>query len=81
MLSLIAMPQLIVRNIEKAVVDALRSRAATHGVSAEAEHRAILKEPLLRPPRGLKQHLLALPDVGHDADFDVPRPRAKRVRF
>lgn len=40
---LIAMPQLLVRDVPRDVVDALRRRAAGHGRSAEAEHRAILE--------------------------------------
>jgi plasmid stability protein len=63
--------QLIVRNLEEEVVQELRLRAARHGRSAEAEHREILREALL-PQRGktsLKDLLLAMPDVGEDADF------------
>jgi antitoxin FitA len=76
------MAQLIVRNIDKAVVDSLRARAAHNGRSAEAEHREILRQALLRPPaRDLKQHLLAMPDAGDDADFARPRGRARRVEL
>ena len=42
------MAQLVVRNLDQAIVDALKKRAARHGHSAEAEHRAILSEALLR---------------------------------
>jgi plasmid stability protein len=74
------MAQLIVRNIDKAIVDSLRARAARHGRSAEAEHREILRQVLLQaPPRELKAHLLAIPDVGRDEDFRVSRRRARRV--
>lgn len=41
------MPQLIVRNIEDAVVRPLRTLAATHGVSMEEEHRRLLRSVLL----------------------------------
>jgi antitoxin FitA len=44
------MPQLLVRDVPLDVVDALKRRAAEHGRSAEAEHRAILEE-VLRPGR------------------------------
>jgi len=40
------MGQLLVRNIPDEVVKALKARAARHGRSAEAEHRAILEESL-----------------------------------
>jgi plasmid stability protein len=68
------MAQLIVREIDEEIVGALELQAARNGRSAEAEHRAILREALLgRRARGLKQHLLAMPDVGEDADFEPPR--------
>lgn len=40
------MGQLLVRNVPKEVVDALKRRATDHGRSAEAEHRAILASVL-----------------------------------
>ena len=33
------MADLIVRNIDEAIVKALKKRASQHGISAEAEHR------------------------------------------
>jgi plasmid stability protein len=75
------MAQLIVRNIEKAIVDSLRARAAKHGRSSEAEHREILREALLERPAGdFKQHLLAMPYDGQD-DFRIPRKQGRRVRL
>lgn len=41
------MRQLTVRNVDDRVVQALKQRAATHGRSAEAEHREILRGALL----------------------------------
>jgi len=77
---LIAMPQLIVRKVTAALVRALKTRAAEHGHSAEAEHRQILRQALLkRSEGGFKTHLIAFPEVGDDADFEVPRTRARRV--
>jgi plasmid stability protein len=74
------MAQLIVRDIEKALVDLLKRRATEHGRSAEAEHREILRAALQpRPALSLKAHLLAMPDVGDDADFAIKRSRARRV--
>ena len=68
------MAQLIVRDLEEAVVRALKLRAAKRGVSAEAEHRAILRAVLLRRPgRSFKEALLSMPDVGDDADFVMDR--------
>lgn len=68
------MAQLIVRELEESVVRALKARAAKKGVSAEAEHRAILREVLLRrSSRSFKEALLSIPNVGDDADFAIER--------
>lgn len=80
MLSLASMAQLIVRDIDKALVDLLKRRAAAHGRSAEAEHREILRAALQpRPANSLVQHLLAMPAAGDDADFAIPRSPGRRV--
>jgi plasmid stability protein len=75
--------QLIVRKLETAVIEALRTRAARRGRSMEAEHREILREAL-RPARGktsFKEWLLKMPDVGTDADFARNRRRSRPVRL
>jgi plasmid stability protein len=40
------MAQLLVRDVPREVVEALKRRASEHGRSAEAEHRAILEQAL-----------------------------------
>jgi len=40
------MAQLLVRDIPRDIVEALKARAAAHGRSAEAEHRLILEQAL-----------------------------------
>ena len=74
MTSLIAVAQLIVRNLDEDLVQRLKRRAAAHGRSTE-EHRRLLRQVLR--PEGLGAALLAMPDVGADADFerqaDLPR--------
>lgn len=40
------MPQLLVRDVPRDIVEALKRRASSHGRSAEAEHRAILEAAL-----------------------------------
>jgi plasmid stability protein len=40
------MAQLLVRNVPRDVVEALRERASAHGRSVEAEHRALLETVL-----------------------------------
>lgn len=65
------MANLVVRNLDVAIVHALKERAARHKRSAEAEHRAILEQALLRPKRrSLAQLLASMPDVGRDEDFE-----------
>ncbi|QUS62507.1 DNA-binding protein (plasmid) [Synechocystis sp. PCC 7339] len=65
------MANLIVRNIDEAVVVALKKRAGQHGISAEAEHRRILEQALLQPPRkSFAEVLRQIPDVGNDSDFE-----------
>ena len=61
---------LVVRNLEQQIVDALKQRAALHGRSAEAEHRLLLEESLLRPKgKSFAEALAAMPNVGQDEDF------------
>jgi plasmid stability protein len=78
------MAQLIVRNLDEEIVARLRERAAKHRRSTEAEHREILREVLLPSRRrtSLKQHLLAMPDAGEDADFDrAPEKPRRRLKL
>jgi plasmid stability protein len=77
------MANLLVRDVDAALVLALKQRAAKHGRSAEAEHREILAGALRRPrKRHLADVLAAIPNVGRDEDFarmeDVAE--AQRVR-
>lgn len=71
MTSLISpMAQLIVRGLERRVVDLLKRRAAERGHSAEEEHRRLLVEALVTAPRtSLKEHLLGIPRGGTNEDF------------
>lgn len=63
---------LIVRNVDPAISQALKEAAAAHGRSAEAEHRDILVKAFVKPARRpLKEVLAAIPDVGTDDDFDL----------
>jgi plasmid stability protein len=65
------MASLVVRNLDPSLVDALKQRASAHRRSAEAEHRLILEQALLRPKRRpLAEILAAMPDVGKDSDFE-----------
>jgi antitoxin FitA len=65
------LPDLVVRKLEPEIVEALKQRASKNGRSAEAEHRAILQEVLLRPRRrNLVDILASMPNVGEDSDFE-----------
>ena len=66
------MANLVVRNLDQRIVDALKQRAARHGRSAEAEHRAILEEVLLGMPKkkSFAEALASMPNVGQDEDFE-----------
>lgn len=77
------MGQLIVRNVDDALIRTLKMRAAEKGRSAEAEHREILRQALAtdRQGRTLKDLLLQMPDIGGDADFDRPRDRGRKTRL
>ena len=64
------MANLLVRGIDDALVQSLREQAASHGRSAEAEHREILARALRRPrKRSFAEALMSMPDAGNDADF------------
>lgn len=77
-LSLIAMAQLIVRNIDERVVRALKRRAAARGVSAEAEHRELLEATLLGPKRSsFKAYLESMPKI----ETTRSRSRPRKVRL
>jgi plasmid stability protein len=61
---------LLVRNIDDDIAQALKRRASRHGVSAEAEHRRILEQALRQPhKKGFLEVLAQMPDVGRDEDF------------
>jgi plasmid stability protein len=71
------MPNLTVRNLSEEVHRALRTRAARHGRSTEAEIRAILEETV-RPPKRLKIGSEIL-RIGREAG-GIDEPEAVRHR-
>lgn len=67
------MANLLIRGVEDTLVQRLREQAATHGRSAEAEHRAILVAALRGPKTPSFARLLgSMPAVGQDEDFARP---------
>jgi len=72
------MAQLLVRNLDASVVKLLRRRAAAHGVSAEEEHRQILKEALApnsKRAKTLMEFLLTSDPIAPDVELDIERSR------
>ncbi len=69
------MPDLTLRDIEPELIEKLKQRAEENCQSIEAEHRQILREALLetvteqKPKLSFEEHLLAMPNVGSDDDF------------
>lgn len=75
-----AMPQLLVRNIEAAIVKKLRNSAAAQGISVEEAHRRLLRSALMgdqpQPKRDFIEYLRSIPQ-SEEVDFprspDLPR--------
>lgn len=64
------MSQLVVRNIEPEIVEALRQRAAAANISAEEQHRRLLREALGQTRKlTFMEALMTMPNVGRDEDF------------
>lgn len=65
------MAQLLVRKLDEGLVHALKQRAAADGNSVQETHRQILEAALRGPKRrSFAEVLLAMPDIGEDADFE-----------
>ena len=67
------MSELLLKNVEPAILARLKERAEEHGRSVEDEHRAILQDALLKDKEAstvtFEEYLRKMPDVGTDADF------------
>ncbi len=64
------MANLMVRNVDDSIVQALKTLAGRRGTSAEAEHRRILAAALRGPKKKTFAQVLAkIPPVGKDSDF------------
>jgi plasmid stability protein len=77
------MGQLIVRNVDDDLIQALKLRAAQKRRSAEAEHREILRLALAPSQRGpsLKDLLLEMPEGLDDRDLDRPRDLGRKIKW
>jgi len=80
MIALLGMPQLLVRDLEPAIVNKLRRSAAEQGVSVEEEHRRLLRSTLVGnrpgPQNNFIKYLRSIPP-GKAVEFarttDLPR--------
>ncbi|MCB1094086.1 MAG: DNA-binding protein [Verrucomicrobiae bacterium] len=78
------MAQLLVRGLEDSLVSKLKRRAAEHGVSAEEEHRRILREVLLTA-QNLKPTLIQFlvsneGEASPEIELDLSRSQAVASR-
>ena len=75
------MAALTIRNVDDALKQALRIRAAQHGVSMEEEARRILRDALVRvsQPQPLGQRLKQRFAEVADADFELPPRQLPRT--
>jgi plasmid stability protein len=68
------MSQLLVRDLEPAIVQKLRSQAASLGISVEEAHRRLLRTALFGDTPGPKENLIAyLRSVPTGDDIEFPR--------
>ncbi len=81
---LLSVAQLLVRNVDESLVRKLKNRAKSRGVSAEEEHRQILKQVLSRPVKvrpSLIEFLVSKDGEAHpDVELDLRRSREVEVR-
>ena len=76
------MPQLLVRDVDEAIVRELKRRAAERGVSAEEEHRRLLREALAKPAKGKPSlmEFLVSTEVNPKVELDLERSRDTETR-
>jgi plasmid stability protein len=78
------MAQLLVRNIPETLAISLKQRAMEHGVSAEEEHRRILREALapelaeMKKGRTMFDSIRQLGEIA--PDFEIVRERGNWAR-
>lgn len=74
------MANLVVRNVEEGIIKALKTRAGRRGTSAEAEHRKILTQALLKSrKRTFAQVIAAMPNAGKRSDFERVQDKHSRT--
>ena len=81
LLSIMDMPQILIRQLNSAIVRKLRAKAAAEGVSAEEEARRILRRSLVGdvPSMPLIDFLRTMPDVDDDGVFRRRKRKPRKV--
>jgi plasmid stability protein len=75
---MLCMSQLLVRNIEPALVRKLRRQAASAGISMEEAHRRLLRKALLDGEAGAEQDFLTyLQSIPGGGSIEFPRATDK----
>jgi antitoxin FitA len=75
------MPQILIRQLNPAIVRKLRAKAAAEGVSAEEEARRILRRSLVGdvPSMPLIDFLRTMPDVDDDNIFRRRKRKPRKI--
>lgn len=73
------MAQLLVRDIPETLVKKLKRRAVAHGVSAEEEHRRILREALSAKPKKERTLIDFLLETEVLPETELPIERSKAI--
>jgi plasmid stability protein len=81
LLSILDMPQILIRQLNSAIVRKLRAKAAAEGVSAEEEARRILRRSLVGdvPSMPLIDFLRTMPDADDDSIFRRRKRKPRKV--
>jgi plasmid stability protein len=83
MISLISflVAQLLVRDLQNELVQALKRKAAQEGTSVEEAHRRILRAALSanKPKKSFKELLLEMPENEDGSIFDRRRNQTRKV--
>ncbi|CAN5571713.1 hypothetical protein BH18VER1_BH18VER1_07460 [soil metagenome] len=77
------MAQILIRQLDEAIVRKLRTKAAAEGVSAEEEARRILRRSLLGevPDTSMISFLRTMPGGVEDDLFKRPKTKQRRVQL
>jgi plasmid stability protein len=75
------MPQILIRQLNTAIVRKLRAKAAAEGVSAEEEARRILRRSLVGdvPSMPLINFLRTMPDVDDNSIFRRRKRKPRKI--